>query len=354
MEASEEIVLEAKVAAEWEETANGRVNLIGEHIDYQGGTVCPVAINRQLTLRASSSPSGRSVESNQGTGEPLAANALSWLENQYRTELPGLRIQIDSSIPVGSGLSSSAALLVALIRLFSRVTGVRIADEEIPCIVQTIEHEVRGVACGLMDPTAIVFAQAGHVMRYHPATGHRTYVPFPDGARVLVFDTQTPRSLSSTDYNRCVKVAERTAEKLGLNKLSEYRPGGEHLLTEEEARVLAHHTGESRRVDTFLKALADKDLIAAGKAMIESHQSLRDNLRVSCPELESFVEFAIQHDSVYGARLTGAGFGGCAIALVDARHATTVSQSIQSQFQERHQKGEGWVSEICGTGATAP
>jgi galactokinase len=191
-------------------------------------------------------------------------------------------------------------------------------------------------------------------MRFHPVTGHRTYVPFPDDARLLVFDTQTPRSLSSTEYNRCVKVAEKAAEKLGFNKLSEYRPGNEHLLTEEEARVLAHHTGESRRVETFLRALADKDLVTAGKAMRESHESLRDNLRVSCPELESFVELATQQDSVYGARLTGAGFGGCAIALVDARYATTVSETIQSQFQERHQKGEGWVSEICGTGATEP
>lgn len=331
---------------EYTEVASGRVNLIGEHIDYQGGVVCPVAIDRTLTILAGQNSRSLVVESTSETGEPLAVEATQWLAQSYGVELPAWSLLIDSTVPVGSGLSSSAALLVALIRWFSQVHSLEVTDEDIPGLVQRIEHEVRGVSCGLMDPTAIVFSRPGHFLRFHAQTGAKSFIPFPSTARLIIFDTETPRSLTGSDYNRCVRLAQRAAEKLQVESLAEYRSGNEHLLSHDEALVVAHHKGEGRRVEEFCRAMKDSDLTTAGRLMTESHGSLRDNLGVSCKELESFVEIANQCEGVFGARLTGAGFGGCGIALVEAKAAPPACETINQHFHERHNRGQGWVSDM--------
>lgn len=343
--------------------APGRVNLIGEHIDYNGGLVLPLAISRTLWLAARPRADGviRAVSTNGeraqiNLADPDGPEAGHWLRYGFGmaraltnagVELQGMDVTITSTIPAGSGLSSSAALELALglalleFRLRERPV---ISRPELAQLARQAEVETVGVNCGIMDQFICAMGQAGHALLLDTRTLEYRHVPLSsEKARVVVVDSRVPRTLADSAYNQrraeCEDARQILQEQLGrpLEDLCSVTPpelrSGLSSLSSPLDKRAQHVVGEEARVMAAVEALEAVDLVSVGARMNESHASLRDFYEVSVPELDLLAELAQQTQGVFGARLTGAGFGGCTVNLVapDAigsfrRHVTTEYQ----------------------------
>jgi galactokinase len=268
--------------AVWHGRAPGRVNLIGEHVDYMGGLVLPAAVDRHMEV------SGRtarewSVESHVGGG--LAYVRAMGVE----LESPPQAVRVTSDIPPGSGLSSSAALLVAVaVGLRPEMTGV---DAALAC--QRAEQRATGVQVGVMDQFASALGRKGHALLLDCGTLEYRAVPFPAELVIAVIDSGEHRSLADTPYNDRRREAEAGHPKRRK-----------------------HIDSEIARVHAFVEALEKRDFQQVGTLLKQSHQSLRDDFEVSTPNVDGIVEAAWAADGCYGARIMGAGFGGSILALV--------------------------------------
>jgi len=319
--------------------APGRVNLIGDHIDYMGGTVLPMAIDRGTDLWVTPRTNRHLVavsDNFPGTGEVIAdidaqaknpqwdwANYLVAVAHAFRRrgiEVPGMDVRVHGNIPPGAGLSSSASVELAMAVALDALAGTGLSAADLARIGQQAENDFIGVACGIMDQMAIAAGVEGHALAIDCETLAVTPIPMPADVAVVVANTNQHRELSDSAYNqrraaceqaqallghRLVDVGAATAEEAVAGLPPDLRAPARHVITEQG------------RVHAFAEALRRDDLAAMGVVMRASHMSLREDFAVTGPALDAMAEAAWQAPGVIGARMTGAGFGGCTVNLVE-------------------------------------
>ncbi|MDQ1462806.1 MAG: galactokinase [Actinomycetota bacterium] len=325
--------------------APGRVNLIGDHTDYQDGFCLPVAIDREVVVRAVARSDGIVVarsDALEGIVEMPAdgfedprrvvpkwgrsvAGVLRLLSQPDRPAV-GFDADVTSTVPVGSGLSSSAAFAVAFTILTGEVAGYTTSPHSVAWIAQAAEQAATGVPCGLMDQMASVFGRAGHALLLDCRNLDIVPVPLPDSVAIVVVHTGLGRRLEDSAYAQRRAACEAAATRLGVDTLRDATI--DQVVDDPIAR---HVVSENRRTLAFVDALRTGDLDRCGRLMDESHASLRDDFRVSTPELDVLVD-ALVGAGAYGARLTGAGFGGCAVALVRSEKVDEVATRACSRY----------------------
>lgn len=334
--------------------APGRVNLIGEHTDYNEGFVLPMAIDRFVVLAARRRPGGRvhlgSIELNDegsfmlgGLGDPERtwidyARGVAWALLQEGRELEGFEGVLSSDVPVGAGLSSSAALEMAVARVFAAVSGIGWDALAMARAGQRAENAWLGVNCGIMDQLISAGARAGHATLIDCRTLEMRPVPVPGDMAFVVLDTSTRRRLADSAYNdrraQCAAAAlscgssslrDVSAESLRRHR----RPMGEVAF-----RRARHVVEENSRTLRAAEALSKGDAVAFGRLMNESHESLREDFEVSTPALDAMVQSARKAPGCHGARLTGAGLGGCVVALVARDQVDLFGPSAAAFFTE--------------------
>lgn len=338
--------------------APGRVNLVGEHVDYNDGLVLPLAIDRAVLVAAAPRADGllawhgtdgsvQRADARQATaaGTPVApAQSVARALRSRGVAVPGADFAVGGDLPAGAGLSSSAALHVGLAVALAHLAGRTLAPRELAQLGQEVEQELTGVRCGLMDPFACAAGRAGHALLIDCRSQECEPVALPAGVAVLVLDTGVRRRLADSEYNARRAACERAVTALARHdpRVRALRdadvPALARVREELDAttfRRALHVLEELPRPAALAAALRAGDLVAAGRLLDESHASLRDLYEVSCPELDILVALACAREGVWGARLTGAGFGGCAVALADARRAEHLAHEIEARYRER-------------------
>jgi galactokinase len=340
-------------------TAPGRVNLIGEHTDYNEGFALPLAIDRWTAVVAAPADRKRSswFALDLDAGAELAlAQPLTPLRNaearfanyplgvvkQFAhrgVRVPEFDAVFASSIPIGAGLSSSASVEVATATLLEAMTGCSLSSLEKARLCQRAEHEFVGTPCGIMDMLAIVNANKDHALLLDCRCLECRPVPLPPAheAAVLVVDSGVKRELASSAYTDRRACCEAAARALGLASLRDMTINslGDPRLSDEQRRRAKHVIEENQRTLDAAAALECGDLESLGSLMFASHESLRDLYDVSCPELNEIVETARSiglRGGVLGARMTGGGFGGCAIILCRTSAVPLITEHVQSRF----------------------
>lgn len=355
--------------------APGRVNIIGEHTDYNGGFVLPAAVDRRLFLAArprrdrlvrvhsstigesaefsldSLSARGREPSRGRGRGgfqtRPRGDHA-AWVNyvagvahvlQEEGHDLVGLDMLIDSDIPVGAGMSSSAALEVAAGVTWRSICGLGIDDVQLALLCQRAEHTFVGVPCGIMDQFAALLSRPGHALFLDCRSLEYRHVSLPWGdLRIVVTDTGVRRELAGSEYavrrRQCEEAAAAMRRRFPhIEQLRDARI--EHLEAadlDDTLRKRARHViEENERVLEAVQAIGSNDLNRIGRLLFESHRSLRDLYEVSCRELDILVDLASEIPGVFGSRMMGAGFGGCTISLVRA--------DILGDFEEKVRSG---------------
>jgi len=348
-------------AAEGLVRAPGRVNLIGEHTDYNDGFVLPIAIERR-TLGAWARRGDRAVRfvSRQATeaaevrlDAPIRPAKPAWA-NYCRgvaaglaargVPLVGADVLFDSDVPLGGGLSSSASLEVAAALALLAAAGAAdaVPPGELARLCQKAEHDFAGAPCGIMDQSIALLARAGQALLLDCRSGESRYVPFDDPAAVLlVVDTQVKHDIADGGYAARRAQCHAAAAALGAAALRDVdeaavaAAGAAGRLAGKELMRARHVVGEIARTLAGVEALAAGQLGRFGELMYASHASLRDDYEVSCQELDAVVELARRCKGVHGARMTGGGFGGCAIILADAARAEAVGRAVADGFEKR-------------------
>ena len=312
--------------------APGRVNLIGDHTDYQDGWCLPVAINREVRIawsaRADDQLDVASVDVPDGDVQfaRLVAASREALDQRGRRSV-GIDARIRSTLLIGAGLSSSAAVEVALALTLATAARLDLSRRELALAAQEIEQRATGVPCGVMDQMASVFGVAGHALLLDCRTLDVTPVALPESVELLVVHSGQARRLQTSAYAERRAACVAAAGRLGLASLRDA-----NLADVRDDPLARHVVSENARVLAFVDALRSGDVHGAGALMNASHASLRDDFRVSTRALDTLVE-QLRHEGAHGARLTGAGFGGCAIALMPAGRAAPVADSLAGRYR---------------------
>jgi galactokinase len=341
----------------------GRVNLIGEHTDYNDGFVLPIAIEKQTLGAWAPRDDGRiafaSVQQ-PGKGveidlcEPIRPADPGWanyprgvaLELTHAgVELVGCDVLFDSDVPLNAGLSSSASLEVAAAMALLSAAGASLGQAELAKLCQRAENDFAGAPCGIMDQSISIMGAKGHALLLDCRSLETKQVPFHDPRAVLlVVDTQVKHDIGDGGYPLRRRQCEESAALLGVSALRDatmdqvlaaFETG---RLDEQHLMRCRHVLGEIERTLQAVDALKADDLEQFGLLMYDSHESLRDDYEVSCEELDAIVESARGRDGVFGARMTGGGFGGCAIVLVETEKADTVSEAIENGFDKKYSR----------------
>jgi galactokinase len=332
--------------------APGRVNLIGEHTDYNAGFVLPFAISRRTSVQAALRADGRvfarstagsqaacfPVESQPGQVSGWAAYlaGVFWALRAVGHRLPGLDVSVDTDLPLGAGLASSAALECAVAVALNDLAELGLDRAELAQAAQRAENDYVGVPSGPLDQLACLFGRRDHALLIDTRSLQVTPVPArlaAAGLAVLVVDTRVRRGLADTSYALRRTECETAARELGVPALRdstvEAVAGLEDRLLRKRAR---HVVTENARVLAAAEALRSADWARLGELMTASHASLRDDYAVSCPKLDLAVDVSLSSGAL-GARMTGAGFGGCAISLVPTERADFVAAAVRDAFQ---------------------
>jgi galactokinase len=338
----------------------GRVNLIGEHTDYNDGFVLPVALDRdvRLVLRPRDdrlvrlyalefdSWSEFHLDELQRSDETLWVNyvmGVAWALQERGIHLNGLDGVISGNVPRGSGLSSSAALEISCAKGFLAASNqsAALSGRDIALAAQQAENDFVGVNCGIMDQFVSALGAEGHALLIDCRSLEYRLVPFPEEAALVIGNTKASRSLASSAYNERRKECETgvailrqvlPSVKALRDVSSEQLKAAKDLLPPVVYRRCWHVITENERVMATVNALAEGDLGTVGNLMNASHDSLRDDYEVSSPALDAMVEAMRSVDGCFGARLTGAGFGGCAVALVARGREEAVSDAIYDHY----------------------
>lgn len=318
--------------------AHGRVNLLGDHTDYNDGFVLPTAIPQRTRVQVRASGTGHFTVDARDLGVKVELaleqppkvmfakyvfGCLRLLEDAGH-HVPPLDIVIESEVPLGVGLSSSAALEIALLRALRSLLALPLSDEALARVGQRAELDFVGVACGIMDQMAASFCSVSEMLFLDTRSLEHARVPLPSDAEILVLDSGVARSLAETAYNDRRAECELAAARLGLRSLRDLAPDTSLAeLPVGLARRVRHVLSENARV---LEARAGVSAARFGALMGASHASLRDDYEVSTEALDALVAILARHPDVYGARLTGAGFGGACVALCRMGRATVVAR----------------------------
>jgi len=321
------------------ESAPGRVNLIGEHIDYNGGWVLPMALPQRTAVALAVRPSGlfhvvsEQVE-NAGTGADAFVRAACMALAERGPSVPGVDVAISSDVPIGSGLSSSAALLVALLRALRTALDLGYSDLDLARVAHRAEHGFVGVPVGVMDPMACSLAAPERALLLDTQTLRYENVAFPAHLELAVVDSGQRHEHASGGYRTRRTECEAAAAALGVHLLCELdqvadgalRLAAAALTPKLHARV-SHVLAENRRVAEAADALRRGDGESLGRLLAASHASLRDDFEVSTPEIDALVEIASAVPGCLGARLTGGGFGGSVVMLTARGEAARVASA---------------------------
>ena len=341
--------------------APGRVNLIGEHTDYNEGFVMPAAIDFYTwvagapragdTLRVYSEHFGETIELTLDSlmGAPRKhwsdyVRGVAAVLAEAGKPLTGADLQISSDVPIGAGLSSSAALELSVAFALCDISSIEISPLQLIKACQRAEHDYAGTRCGIMDQFIATFARAGHALMLDCRSLDYRLVLVPSDARIVICNSMVKHELSSGEYNR------RRAEcEAGVEMLRRHLPNVS-ALRDVSLEELKHHASnmsdvvfrrcrhvitENQRVLCAAEALQSRNLHRCGELMYESHASLRDDYEVSSAELDLLTELASECDGVYGARMTGGGFGGCTVNLVRADAVDRMRTLVAAKYEKK-------------------
>lgn len=357
-------------------SAPGRVNLIGEHTDYNEGFVLPMAIERRTYVVGAVRPdrtvnvrsTNTSTEFSFDLDHPAPRERGTWIDYVEGTarammargfDVPGAELLISSDVPIGAGLSSSAALEISVAYAFARLSGASEPDKAALALSgQAAENEYVGARVGIMDQFIAAFAESGSALLIDCRSLERRIVPLEFGtAQLLICDTRVKHQLASSAYNERREQCEqgvrlirsefpdvRSLRDVTWQQLESVAP----RLPESIFRRCRHVVLENERTLLTTRALGRGQLLEVGGLFSQSHRSLRDDYEVSCGELDAAVEAATAEAGVYGARMTGGGFGGCTITLLEQSALTRVRAAIATRLREQFKiEPEFFVSKAC-------
>ena len=355
--------------------APGRVNLIGEHTDYNEGFVFPAAIEFQTQVAIGKRNDQRLVITSENYGERVeydlanlprtrkghwsdyVAGVAGELERKLGG-MPGANLLLHGNVPQGAGLSSSASLEVGVCKALLEVSGKTIDGVAIALLCQRAENEFVGARCGIMDQFVSVHGAKNHALRLDCRTLEYQLLPIPENVRLVICNTMVRHSLAGGEYNQrraeCEAAARFFAERIrGVKslrdvKLEDFEKFGKELPQAMQKRC-RHVLTENQRVLQAAEALRGGDLGLFGKLMAASHASLRNDFEVSCEDLDMMVQLAGEQPGVYGARMTGGGFGGCTINLVQENHVASFRENVAARYEKATgRKPEIYVSSVAG------
>ena len=339
----------------WIVRAPGRVNLIGEHTDYNDGFVLPLAIDRAVWIGLRPREDRRIVVhsidydetaefrldslNNEKAGWIEYLKGTSWSLQEAGYRLTGWEGVMAGDVPRGAGLSSSAALEMATARAFVAVGDLPWEPATMAKLGQRAENQWVGVNCGIMDQLISAAGVANHALLIDCRSLATQAVSFPPGTAVVVLDTSTRRGLIDSAYNERRAQCEATAKFFQVPALrdvaiEQLQQSADNLdpVTQRRAR---HVVTENDRTLQAAEAMRRGDAVEIGRLMIQSHESLRDDFEVSSEALNAMVDSALMHPACYGARMTGAGFGGCAVALIRAEAADDFASRTSAAYQQK-------------------
>lgn len=333
--------------------APGRVNLLGDHTDYNDGYVLPMAVDRDVAIAFRHRTDDRVVVHSEAFEAPaefgIGANGerlqgwgtfvqgVAWALAEAGHPLRGWEGVVASDVPVGSGLSSSAALEMALARVFT--AGSTWDGPAMARLGRTVENEWLGLGSGIMDQFVIATAEQGHAMLLDCRTLRTSPVPVPEAVTVVVLDTGVPRELVRSPFDERRRECRQAAAVLGVDSLRDTDEDAVTAAADRLGDVLLrrarHVITENARVLATADAMHAADLAVVGELMWRSHASLRDDYQASSAELDAMVEIALSHDGCHGARMTGAGWGGCAVALVASPAVEAFVARVPASYAHR-------------------
>ncbi len=359
--------------------APGRVNIIGEHTDYNDGFVLPMAIDKEIVMIAQlrddkevrvysldyDSEVVFSLVDLEFDEDNMWANYLKGVMDEIQKMdfyLPGMNILFTGNVPKGSGLSSSAALEVVTAYTIASLNQLKIHPVEMALLCQRAENDFVGVNCGIMDQFISRLGKEGNALMIDCRSNEYELVPFiSEDYRVVICNSKVERGLVDSEYNKrreeCEKASSFFAEKLNhrVEALRDVTPEELEKYAEDlediTLRRARHVVTENNRVLIAASALKNDDLKTFGKLMTESHVSLRDDYEVSCEELDTLVELALEQEGVLGARMTGAGFGGCTVNLVHKDSVDDFISNVKAGYQKKTERDTDIYVSVPAAGA---
>jgi galactokinase len=342
-------------------SAPGRVNLIGEHTDYNSGFVLPCAIDRRIAVAVGAGEGAlysadfyqtRQMDDKDSSWADYP-RGVAWAMGEAGLEIGGFRAAFAGNVPLGAGLSSSAAIEAATALALDAFFGLGVGRTDLALACQRAENDYIGVGTGIMDQYASLLCEAGAALLVDCRSLDAESVPLDleaAGLALVVCDTRVERGLADTGYNDRRATCERAASMLGVEELRDATEGDLDLLSGAELKRTRHVISENARVLEAVGALRNRHFEEFGRLMYASHASLRDDYEVSTPELDTFVR-AAEQNGARGARLTGAGFGGCAIALVAEDETSAFTNACEQAFAEREFEQPAFYEFVPAAGA---
>jgi galactokinase len=315
-------------------SANGRVNLLGEHLDYNGGAVLPLQIDKCVKIYLSdNNTNGKIVIKSKQYDEKIIINhnltkqenwsdfvvgACKIISDKFGIKISSINFVIDSDLPIGIGLSSSAAITVATLRALITKYNIEISNEELVSLALRVESDFVDVGGGMMDQFTSIYGSTSEILYLDTATNDFELITLNENYKFLIIDSGESRILANSEFNSKKILCENVANKLSLNYLCELSDLDEKLtkkLTMEEIKIAKHVIYENIRVHKGKKSLLSNNYDLFGKLMTESHMSLKNNYEVSTAKLDTLVNLCNSFGAL-GSKLTGAGFGGAIVSLI--------------------------------------
>ena len=332
--------------------APGRVELLGNHTDYNGGVVLSVAINLGIAARGRARNDEKIRLTSEGLSGVVNADLETLAPNDSWADYPlgvakvlhdngfpvaGFEANFSSNLPLGAGLSSSAAIEVSMAVLLTRLFNFQVPPIDLARLCRKAENEYVGVSCGLLDQVSSIFGEKDHAIFLDCRAETVETLPFPPEVGLLVVHSGVKHALSGGEYNERRDQCFEAAEILGVRALRDATSEqlAAAVMPALVKRRAAHIIGENERVFQAVDHLKRHDVVALGKLMRESHRSSIENFENSTPELDALVEISCAQEGVYGARLTGGGFGGAIVALVSLSAIDDIAKSVEAEYFER-------------------